>query len=80
MNTFIVCALAFAVILDLKLILAHEPTISQRYQRLFPTWFDIFTLALLIPLLCHSLIHPTLKVLLAVTAGHLFWPNKELYK
>lgn len=62
---------------DLVLILSYKPTISQAYQRLFPTWVDMIVLAALIVGVCFLPISYILKVLLGAIAGHVCWPNKE---
>jgi len=76
-NIAIIIILAVVAVIDFGLIYLRQPTISQRYQALFPAYMDLFILALLIPGVCYVDIHPTLKVLLGVLAGHLFWAQHE---
>ena len=80
MNIAIIIILAVVAVIDFGLIYLRQPTLSQRYQALFPAYMDLFILALLIPGVCYVDIHPTLRVLLGVVLGHIAWPNKELYR
>lgn len=65
---------------DLWLELTGRPTISETYQRLFPTWYDLTALVILVPGLCVIPMHRVLVVLYCIIFGHLFWPNMERYK
>jgi hypothetical protein len=62
---------------DVFLVSAGLKTISRRYQELFPAWVDI---AILVPVavgICFLPVYPFIKVALGITAGHVFWSNRE---
>lgn len=79
-SLIILIVLAVVAIVDLWLILTKRATISQAYQKQFPTWFDICTMLILMLGIIYSPLHPTIKVLLGVLAGHVFFPNKERFR
>ena len=64
---------------DLWLVIMKRPTISHRYQAIFPTWIDLIILIGLVILICKLSISSTIKILYGVIAGHIAWPNKERY-
>jgi len=80
MNTVLLVLLLAILAYDLYLVLTNRRTISARYQAMFPTWFDLFALVLILPGLVYINLWPALKVVLAVVAGHLLWPNSERWK
>lgn len=79
MNYVILAMLIVVGGFNIGLSLEGHPTISQRYQKLFPTWLDMIILALVLIVLCFLPIHPALKVWIASLCGHICWPNKERY-
>lgn len=78
-NLIVLIILAFVAAIDLWLIFTKRPTISQAYQRLAPTWWDMCLMAILTLAIIYSPLDPAIKVLLGVIAGHIAWPNKERY-
>jgi len=56
--------------------------LSQQYQELFPTWFDmvVFAAMLFTLLSHHSWMAWQLKVIIAAFGGHVFFPNTERYE
>jgi len=80
MSTAILVIVSLVLLFDLWLVYMRQPTISQRYQAMFPTYVDLVVMCLLIPLIVHVEVRDVVKVVLAVLAGHLFFPNKELWK
>ena len=79
MNIAIIIILAVVAVIDLWLVFTKRPTISHRFQALFPTSFDIVLLVTVVGIVLNVDIHPTLKVLLGVLLGHVAWPNKECH-
>ena len=79
MSLIIASITAIVLLFDLWLVLKHKATISHRYQAWAPTYVDLVLLGLLTPLICHVSLHPTLKIILAILMGHVFFPNKERY-
>ena len=81
MNYVILALLIGVEIFDIYLSLKDQPTISQEYQKLLPTWQDIIVLAMALTSLCFlEAVHPALRIWIAGILGHVFWPNKERYK
>ncbi len=78
-NITIGIALAIVAVVDLWLVFTKRPTISHRYQALFPTFFDLILLVAVMVVLFEVELDTRLKVVLAILAGHIFFPNKERY-
>lgn len=81
MNYIILILLIIIGLYDLYLVVRKHPTLSQRYQRLLPTWADMIVFGLMMwTLLAH---HPwmdwRLKVVMAGIIGHIVWSNRERY-
>lgn len=80
MNILVIIILSLVAVIDLGLVYLRQPTISQRYQAMFPAYMDIFILCLLVPGICVLAVSVPLKVVLGVLLGHVLFPNKELYR
>lgn len=76
----VVYALVIVAMVDLWLIFTHQRTISQRYQALFPTSFDMVLMVTFICLVYNAGLDRMVQLVLGALAGHLFWPNKERHK
>lgn len=79
MNYVILAGLIATGVYDVILSVKDKETLSQQYQKLFPTWIDIIILAANLTLLCFLPIHPALKIWMAGISGHICWPNKERF-
>lgn len=81
MNYIILTLLIIVGIYDVYLFVVKRPTVSQQYQKFFPTWKDLIFLAIILTSLCFlSSVHPALRIWIAGIAGHICWPNKERYE
>jgi len=80
MNYIVIALMLGALAYDIKLIRDGKPTISQAYQKVFPTWLDIIVTVVMATGICFTTLDPTIKTLLGVIVGHIIWPNKERYR
>lgn len=86
MNYIILILLILVGIYDLFLVFTKKPTVSQRYQKLFPPACDCFVFGMGIFVIClfHAadpkMIDFTLWVIIAALLGHICLPAKETYK
>lgn len=71
---------AVAFLYDAFLVEVGEPTISQSYQALFPTWVDILISLPVVAVIYFLHVHQGIKAILFYLAGHIFFPNKERFK
>ncbi len=71
---------AAVLLVDLCLVLTKRPTISHRYQELFPTWVDIVFMVVVWMLIYVTPVKVFLQGMLWLLTGHIFFPNRELYK
>ena len=83
LDGWVIVVLVVVGIYDLQLYLTGKPTLSQMYQKLFPTWVDMMVfIACLIVIT--SIPEPLLgvfpRVLMGGVSGHITWPNTETYK
>ena len=81
MNYVLIVLLIAVGVYDIYLAIKKHPTLSQQYQKLFPTWLDLIMLnVLLFILLTHFMwIDWRLKVVMSMTLGHICWSNSERY-
>jgi len=80
MNYVILTVLALVTIYNIFLSMNKRATLSQRYQKLLPTWADMIILGAILTGLCFlPMIHPALRIWIAGICGHICWPNKERY-
>jgi len=66
------------------LAIKKKPTLSQRYQKLFPTWLDIIIFSIGLAGICFwKYMMPELNTALAIVMagfwGHVTFPNKERF-
>jgi len=80
LNELAIFLIAVVALYDIVLIMQYKPTISQAYQKLFPTWLDVIILIPVVVGICFLPISYVLRILLGVVAGHVFFPNKELWR
>ena len=85
MNYVVLVILLAVGIYNLSLSIRKMPTISQMYQKIFPTWFDIMVFVIGETGICiwkHYCpeLDSSLMVWMAGFFGHVTFPNKERYK
>jgi len=81
LNLTVLAALIVIGVYDIWLCIQKRPTLSQRYQKLFPTFVDVAFLGIILVGLCFLwFIHPALRIWVAGIAGHICWPNKETFE
>lgn len=81
MNYVLLIILIATGVYDLYLVFKKHPTLSQQYQKLFPTWVDMIVFGVLLYslLTCCMWVDWRLKVTIMGIIGHICWPNKERY-
>jgi len=85
MNYIILAILLIIGGYDLYLAIRDRTTLSQAYQKLFPTWIDIIFFTAGLIGLCYwkdkmPELDFRLMVVMAGFWGHITFPNKERYK
>lgn len=82
MNYVLLIMLIATGVYDLYLVIKKHPTLSQQYQKLFPTWLDLCFMGLILYTLLAGFpwMDYRIKTVIAMIVGHIFWPNKERYE
>lgn len=79
MNIIIGYPLLLILIVDLRLHLSGAPTISERFQKLLPSWADYILWVAVFIVVTIALKDKAWIGWLAMLLSHVLWPNKELY-
>ena len=79
MNDVVTFITLVVLMYDLWLVLVGKPTISQEYQKLFPSYIDLLIAIPVVVSVYFISVNLVVKLVLIFLAGHVFFPNKERY-
>ncbi len=82
MNYILIILLIAMGLYDLYLVRKKRSTLSQQYQKLFPTWVDLIILGICLYFLLTGFawVDPRIKIVVAMVLGHVCWSNRERYE